>query len=334
MAALCQLSLTPVFDDNARPSIGATLTFYDAGTLTPRTVYKDSGVSIPWLQPIPVDASSRVPVIFTQGLPYRVRIVAPNGNLLADIDGIPGDVASGGGGGGGGGGTGLITGDMQWNYGTAIIAGRVRANGRTIGNATSGATERANSDTGNLFTWLWNADPNLPVSGGRGVSAAADFAASKTIVLPDFNGRTPFGIDGMGSTPSGRLAGATFGSGNATTLGSTLGTAVETLTTTQIPSHTHTGTTQANSAFSLSGTTASAGGHTHTATTGNESASHTHSGTTGSQNAGHTHSGTTSTDPGHTHTGGTDVQGAHNHNTTLPQVSTFIAKASRQNVFG
>jgi hypothetical protein len=62
----------------------------------------------------------------------------------------------------------------------------------TIGNASSGGTVRANADTVDLFTLLWNntIDGDCPVSGGRGASAAEDFAANKNIRLPLINGYT------------------------------------------------------------------------------------------------------------------------------------------------
>src|SRR5947208_1688739 len=69
------------------------------------------------------------------------------------------------------------TGQIIPMYGTGVLTGFVRANGRTIGSATSGATERANADAQSLFQNLWGADANLAVSGGRGASAAADWAA-------------------------------------------------------------------------------------------------------------------------------------------------------------
>ena len=97
------------------------------------------------------------------------------------------------------------TGDIKANYGTGVIDGFVRANGRTIGSSTSGANERANSDTQALFTFLWNGDPNLVVSTGRGVSAAADWSANKTITLPDWRGRALVALDDMGNTAAGRL---------------------------------------------------------------------------------------------------------------------------------
>lgn len=82
--------------------------------------------------------------------------------------------------------------------------------GGTIGDASSGASVRANADQENLFTFLWNnlADTQAPVSTGRGANAAADFAAHKTITLPDMRGKTSFMKNGatfstMGATGGG-----------------------------------------------------------------------------------------------------------------------------------
>lgn len=72
------------------------------------------------------------------------------------------------------------------------------ANGTTLGNGSSGATGHADADSSDLFTLLWNsyADTEAPVSGGRGGSAAIDFAASKTITLPDARGRVTAAVGG------------------------------------------------------------------------------------------------------------------------------------------
>ena len=79
------------------------------------------------------------------------------------------------------------TGAMLAYGATTAPAGWVRCNGRTIGSASSGATERANADAEDLFLFLWTnfADAQCAVSSGRGASAAADWAANKTIALPD-----------------------------------------------------------------------------------------------------------------------------------------------------
>lgn len=89
--------------------------------------------------------------------------------------------------------------------------GFVMADGRTIGDATSGATNRANADTVGLFTLLWTVTTNAqcPVSGGRGASAAADYAAHKTLALPNHSGRTMAGRDDLSGTAAGVLPGFT-----------------------------------------------------------------------------------------------------------------------------
>jgi hypothetical protein len=122
-----------------------------------------------------------------------------------------------------------------------VISGWVRLNGRTIGSATSGATERANADTQALFQYLWTADANLAVSGGRGVSSIADWTANKAITLPDARGRVLASLDDMGNSAAGRLTAAYFGAtgGCSGALGTTLGAACggesQTLTLAQLP---------------------------------------------------------------------------------------------------
>lgn len=136
---------------------------------------------------------------------------------------------------------GFKTGDIKIKYGSGEEAGFVRLNGRTIGNADSVATERANADTENLYLYLWDADTNLAVSGGRGASAAADYAANKRLTLPDAKNRTPVFLDGMGGSNTDRVTDA--GDGNpgidGKTLGATGGTDRHQLTVEQLAIHDH-----------------------------------------------------------------------------------------------
>lgn len=132
----------------------------------------------------------------------------------------------------------VVTTGMVFSYiGTSAPSGFVLLSGRTIGSAASAATERANADTVTLYTLIWNsmADTEAPVSTGRGVSAAADFAANKTITLPDARGRTIYGKDNMGGTTASRLTAAISGL-DGTILGKAGGDE-------RAQSHTHTGTT-------------------------------------------------------------------------------------------
>src|SRR5262249_53212371 len=130
---------------------------------------------------------------------------------------------------------------------------------------------------------LWDSWSNTeaPVSGGRGASAAADFAANKAIQLPDLRGRAPFGKGDMGNADAARITGGGSGIAGAT-LGARGGAPAATLPTAQIPAHSHTfsATTAAASidhTHNFSGTTAGESGHSHSGTTDNQSNDHTHS---------------------------------------------------------
>ena len=126
-------------------------------------------------------------------------------------------------------------------HGATVPSGWILADGRTIGSAASGATNRANADCANLYAEFWNsyANTELAVSSGRGANAAADFAANKTIAVPDIRSRVVAGKDDMGGTTASRLTSG--GSGiTGTTLGASGGTETHTLTTAQLASHSHT----------------------------------------------------------------------------------------------
>lgn len=102
----------------------------------------------------------------------------------------------------------------------------------TIGSSASSATSRANDDTEALFTQIWegisqpSANAVCPVSGGLGASAAADWAANKTITLPLAESRV-FGVVGSGSGLSTR------------TFGEIVGEEQHTLTIDEMPPHSH-----------------------------------------------------------------------------------------------
>lgn len=93
------------------------------------------------------------------------------------------------------------TGVVNPFVGSSAPSGWILAGGGTIGNAASGASVRANADTEALFLLLWNsmADAQAPVIGGRGASAAADFAANKRITIPDLRQRFILGLASAGT---------------------------------------------------------------------------------------------------------------------------------------
>lgn len=82
----------------------------------------------------------------------------------------------------------------------------------TIGDASSAATERANADCEDLFLRIWDrvSDTYAPVTPGRGASAAADWAAHKTIQLCTTVGRALCN-QGSGAGLTTRAAGEALG---------------------------------------------------------------------------------------------------------------------------
>jgi hypothetical protein len=179
-AGTISLSLSQQFDAQGKPLSGCRLYFFQAGTTTPQNGFQDTGLTIPWPNPMECDASGRIAQFFLADGAIKIRLADKFGNTILAADNllVIGPSSGGGGGGGVDATTVLSTGDIKVKYGTGPITGFVRANGRTIGNAVSGATERANADTQALFEYLWNSDANLSVSGGRGSSATADFTAA------------------------------------------------------------------------------------------------------------------------------------------------------------
>jgi microcystin-dependent protein len=238
-------------DLNGQPMAGALLYIYAVSTVaTPQDAFQDFGLSIkqPW--PMAADQYGQIPLFYLADGQVHARLTDANGVVIFDYPTMQVVGPSSGGGGGGGGSsvdptTVFSTGDNKFRETSETLSGWVKKNGQTIGNATSGATQRANADTQSLFVYLWNnfSNAHCAVSGGRGATASADFTAGKTIATPDWRGRGPMGLDDMGAAASGRLLAANVTSGGGdgpTTPGAWGGEANHTLATTEIPSHDHT----------------------------------------------------------------------------------------------
>lgn len=224
---------------------GAKAYHYVVGTTTPLTVYQDAGGSTPHAFPIAADANGRMPSVYVPYGNYRERVVKASGVVLWDDDQVPNPAPVTIEGGSTDPELLKETGDIIARFQSGAKAGYVRLNGRTIGNASSGATERANSDCEDLFIHLWGAMANAeaPVSGGRGASAADDWAANKTITLPSTRLRSLSGVSGMGNVDVVPSAGALVPSGKGDTRGAVIGADVHTITTAEMPFHSHGGVT-------------------------------------------------------------------------------------------
>src|SRR5580765_6721122 len=192
MTGIVPLSGTQQFDVVSSPPAflsAGKLFVYNFGTTTPAAVYQDFALTTPHASPIILDSAGRIPAIYAADGKYRLRLLNSASVLQFDDDNfavVTAAVSS----------TPLvITSDQLCSTGHILVrfddqpySGYVRCNGRTIGSATSGATERANTDAQPLFLLLWPFT-NISVVTGKGGSAAADWAANKQLILPDCAGR-------------------------------------------------------------------------------------------------------------------------------------------------
>jgi microcystin-dependent protein len=320
---------------------GAKAYFFEAGTTTPKLTYKDPNYSQEHTHPVVVDGEGNFPAIYVGTGDYDIRLVDSAGVVIGSLSQLQGavsdetevpedpeDVDA----------TKLLqTGDIKIRYDSGVLTGWVRANGRSIGSSSSGASERANADTEALFLHLWAKDPNLTVLPSRGASAAADWAANKTIALPDFRGRAITGLDDMGNTAAGLLSGVSFTSGSATTLGAKAGVSTVTLTTAQMPAHSHTATetTEGGHSHTFSATTSSNGNHNHDYTAPTNIVTGHPSGSESSELRGPNRSLSTSTDGAHTHTvsGTTSTTLGHQHTITIASIGGGEAHSNVQPSF-
>lgn len=146
---------------------------------------------------------------------------------------------------------------------------------------------------------------------------------STTFNIPDLRGRGVFGKDDMGGSAANRITNA--GSGiTGTGLGNTGGTQNKTLTTTELPAHTHTGTISSVSAGTPAGSIDSQGAHTHVVRTNASGGS-----TTVNANLGVTNGSdglvTTDSNGAHTHTFTGSALSAHSHTVTNDSTGTGSA---------
>jgi hypothetical protein len=316
-AAFSPLSTQPVFY-NGQYIVGAKIYVFYAGTNTPCTAYADGASNAEHTHPFLTDGNGCIPPFWVPNRDYKVVITTTTGRVIRTIDNLPATSSSSGGGGGGvlpDTGTKIPAGFLMPAHSTGSKDGWVRANGRSIGNELSGATERANEDTAELFYALWTDDPKLPVTGGRGNSPEDDFAVGKQITLPDYRGRAPVGMADMGYLDSGRLNGVNFTDGTNKTLGASTGASTVALTVAQLAAHNHSGSSVLSGSHNHLGVTVADGIHTHGASSADAGA-HAHDGTTAG-NGAHGHTGSATTNGSHTHSASVDTTGTHIHAITV-----------------
>jgi hypothetical protein len=243
-AGTIPLALAVQTDTDGSIASGCQATFYQAGTVaTKQNIYSDFGLTQAMANPLSCDQSGRLPMFWIADGLIHVRLTNSSGNPIVDTTMQVLGPSSGGGGGGStiDPTTIMATGDLKVRYGTGPLSGFVRANGLTIGNGSSGASERANADTQSLWVYLCQNDPNLVVSSGRSGNCLNDFNASKTIALPDWRGRAIAALADMGNSAASWLSATYFGT-SVTTLGAASTTTDHiTLATANLPPYTPSG---------------------------------------------------------------------------------------------
>jgi len=347
MSGTINIALTQQFDMDGEPLGGGLLYFFEAASTNPQNAFQDSGLTVVHPNPIVLAADGRVPMFYLASTSaegnasgqIKIRLTDKTGVTVLAADSL---LIIGPAGGGSGPGPGvdpttvLQTGDIISRFGTGTHPGFLPCNGNTLGNSVSGASYAA-AENQPLFEYLWSTGVLGVFSGttpNRGANSLNDWNAGKRIVLPDLRGRAIAGLDDMGSSAIGRLTNAGLGS-SGTVLGNAGGTETNTLSTANIPSHTHPQQGIFTSSIQNQG-------HTHTQqgnfTTGGESTTHTHgysqfSATQtvtpgGGAGAGSASGATTSANSnGHTHdfsifgeTAGASAD--HNHTVTLTGTNT------------
>lgn len=212
------LALQQYVDINGKPLIGCQLFIYQAGTVsTLQQPWQDFGLTNPASNPLQCDIYGRIPMFWLANGLIHARLLDAGGVQVVDVTMQVLGPSSGSGGGGSTVDPTTIaaTGDIKFRMTAETVTGWVKLNGLTIGSATSGATGRANSDTQNLFIYLWTncTNAHCAVPGGRGVSALADFNANKQITLPAWQDKAPIGRDCMDASCAGVLLSSNVSSG-------------------------------------------------------------------------------------------------------------------------
>lgn len=255
MTGILPLAGTMQFDKDSSPPAflnGGIVDIWLPTTTTPASIFSDFALGTPMANPFTLNAAGRFPPVYVADGAYRIRVRNSALVLQFDDDEVAAVTAAVS--------TSpiVVTPDQLWSTGHVLVRfddqvfpGFVRANGRTVGSATSGASERANSDCEPLFLFLWPF-ANITVPAGKGASAAADWAANKPLTLPDMAGRLIGARDDLGNGAQSRITAATVAS--PTLAGSVGGTQNKAILQTHLPAVN----------FTVSGITLNDPGHTHT----------------------------------------------------------------------
>jgi hypothetical protein len=97
MAAIFTLPRSVLLDADGNPISGGSVSFYDAGTTTPRAVYSDAGLTTPISQPVTADSAGRLPLIYMTTGSFKIVVADADAVTVYTADNLDSGVPAGSG---------------------------------------------------------------------------------------------------------------------------------------------------------------------------------------------------------------------------------------------
>jgi hypothetical protein len=97
MAAIFTLPRSVLLDADGNPISGGKVSFFDAGTTTPRAVYSDAGLTTPISQPVTADSGGKLPLIYMATGGYKIVVADADGVTIYSADDLDSGVPAGSG---------------------------------------------------------------------------------------------------------------------------------------------------------------------------------------------------------------------------------------------
>lgn len=81
-------TITQPLNDSGAIEPTGTLTFYLAGTLTPKAVYHDAAGGSPWTNPVTLDGNGRAVIFLAQDAAYDIVFKDHNGTTVWTLESV------------------------------------------------------------------------------------------------------------------------------------------------------------------------------------------------------------------------------------------------------
>lgn len=97
MASVFTLPRSVLLDADGNPISGGSVSFYDAGTTTPRAVYSDAGLTTAISQPVTADSAGKLPLIFMTTGSFKIVVADADAATIYTADNLDSGVPAGSG---------------------------------------------------------------------------------------------------------------------------------------------------------------------------------------------------------------------------------------------